>query len=270
MSDVSKLKLSMHGAVAVVAMNDPASLNAAGLDLTEALTEVLRGLGQTGSDFGAEARAVVLTGEGRAFCSGANLSGGAAGQATSGRRPDPGPSLERYYHPLMSTLRDLPVPIVTAVNGAAAGIGCSIALMGDIIVAGESGYFLQAFRRIGLVPDGGSTWLLSRLVGKARAAEMALLGEKVPAKTALDWGLVNRCVADEALMPTALELATSLAEGPASIALIRKLMWDGMESTWQHQLHAERKAQSEAAGTQDFVEGVSAFFQKRPARFIGR
>lgn len=270
MSDPTKLKLSMHGPVAVVTLNDPASLNAAGIDLTEALTEVLRDLGQPGAAFGAEARAVVLTGEGRAFCSGANLSGGAAGQATSGKRPDPGHSLDRTYHPLMNTLRYLPIPIVTAVNGAAAGIGCSIALMGDIIVAGESGYFLQAFRRIGLVPDGGSTWLLSRMVGKARAAELALLGEKLPAKTALDWGLINRCVSDETLMATALEIATSLAEGPASIAMIRRLMWEGMESTWQHQLHTERNAQSAAARTQDFLEGVTAFFQKRPARFTGR
>lgn len=271
MTTPNKLRLSMQGAVAVIALDDPPSLNAASTDLAEALDGVLRGLGREGSAFGSGARAAVLTGEGRAFCSGANLSGGAGGQTMGGAaRPDPGPSLERSYHPLMATLRNLPIPIVTAVNGAAAGIGCSIALMGDIIVAGESGYFLQAFRRIGLVPDGGSTWLLSRMVGKARAAEMTLLGDKVPARTALDWGLINRCVPDADLMPTALSIAKSLAEGPASVAMIRKLMWEGLESNWHHQLHAERLAQSEAAATEDFVEGVSAFFQKRPAVFKGR
>lgn len=271
MSDPAKLKLSMDGSVAVIALNDPASLNAASTDLADALEGVLRGLGRPGSAFGATARAVVLTGEGRAFSSGANLSAGAAaGDPAATGAPDPGPSLERSYHPLMATLRHLPVPIVTAVNGAAAGIGCSIALMGDIIVAGESGYFLQAFRRIGLVPDGGSTWLLSRMVGKARAAELTLLGEKLPARTALEWGLINRCVPDAELMPTALAIARTLAEGPASLTLIRQLMWDGMESGWRRQLDAERLAQTQAASSADFVEGVTAFFQKRPAQFTGR
>jgi 2-(1,2-epoxy-1,2-dihydrophenyl)acetyl-CoA isomerase len=271
MTAPSKLKLSMDGPVAVIALNDPSSLNAASVDLAQALTVVLRGLGQPGAAFGAEARALVLTGEGRAFCSGANLSTGAASSTfgTQGK-PDPGPSLDHTYNPLMETLRALPIPIVTAVNGAAAGIGCSIALMGDLIVAGESGYFLQAFRRIGLVPDGGSTWLLSRMVGKARAAELTLLGEKLPAKTALEWGLINRCVADDQLMSSAIALARNLADGPASLALIRKLMWDGMEAGLSDQLHAESLAQTQAAASQDFVEGVSAFFQKRPAKFTGR
>lgn len=270
MPDIAKLKLSMHGAVAVVALNDPASLNAAGLDLVETLTGVLRGLGRKGAAFGAEARALVLTGEGRAFCSGANLGGGSGGAVSAGGMPDPGPSLERFYHPLLTTLRDLPIPVVTAVNGAAAGIGFSIALMGDLIVAGESGYFLQAFRRIGLVPDGGSTWLLSRMVGKARAMELALLGEKLAAKTALEWGMINRCVPDDALMATALDLAQTLADGPASLAMIRTLMWDGMEEGWLAQLYAEQRTQQAAAVTDDFREGVTAFFEKRPAKFTGR
>jgi 2-(1,2-epoxy-1,2-dihydrophenyl)acetyl-CoA isomerase len=159
---------------------------------------------------------------------------------------------------------------VTAVNGPAAGIGCSIALMGDIVVAGESAYFLQAFRRIGLVPDGGSTYLLPRLVGKARAMEMMLLGDKIPAATALQWGLINRCVPDSELIPTAHTLAVQLAQGPAALGVIRKLVWDSLDSDWTGQLHAERKAQKVAGKTEDFIEGVSAFLQKRVAAFKGR
>jgi 2-(1,2-epoxy-1,2-dihydrophenyl)acetyl-CoA isomerase len=170
----------------------------------------------------------------------------------------------------MTLLRDFPLPIVTAVNGPAAGVGCSIALMGDLIVAAESAYFLQAFRRIGLVPDGGSTYLLPRLVGKARAMEMMLLGDKVPAATALQWGLVNRCVPDAELMSTAHALALELAKGPAALGAIRKLVWDSLDSDWTGQLHAERKAQKFAGKTEDFIEGVSAFLQKRAAAFKGR
>jgi len=170
----------------------------------------------------------------------------------------------------MTALRDFPFPIVTAVNGAAAGVGCSLALMGDMIVAGESGYFLQAFRRIGLVPDGGSTYLLPRMVGKARAMEMMLLGDKIPAARALEWGLVNRCVPDADLMTTATSIALELANGPIALGSIRKLVWDSLDADWNGQLHAERKAQKFAGKTEDFIEGVSAFLQKRVAAFKGR
>ena len=170
----------------------------------------------------------------------------------------------------MTVLRDLPVPIVTAINGPAAGVGCSIALMGDIIVAAESAYFLQAFRRIGLVPDGGSTYLLPRLIGKARAMEMALLGGKISAAKALEWGLINRAVPDTELMPTALEIARELANGPSALGLIRKIMWASLDADWLEQLHEERMAQRVAGKTEDFREGVQAFLQKRPAEFKGR
>ncbi|MBI1683597.1 enoyl-CoA hydratase/isomerase [Caulobacter hibisci] len=263
-----KIQLETEGGVAVITLSDPASLNAASPEVARELTHAFSvvAAGQV------EARAVVLTGEGRGFCSGANLSAG----ATAGRpmdpdgKPDAGAALESVYNPLVTLLRDFPLPIVTAVNGPAAGIGCSLALLGDIVVAGESAYFLQAFRRIGLVPDGGSTWLLPRLVGKARAMEMMLLGDKIPAAKALDWGLVNRCVPDAELMPTALELARTLAEGPASLGAIRRLVWDSLEADWIGQLHAERQAQRAAGKTEDFIEGVSAFLQKRPAAFKGR
>jgi len=156
------------------------------------------------------------------------------------------------------------------VNGAAAGVGCSLALLGDLIVAGESAYFLQAFRRIGLIPDGGSTYMLPRLIGKARAMEMALLGERLPAPKALEWGLINRCVPDAELMPTAMSLAGELARGPASLGLTRQTIWAGLDSDWGEQLNRERVGQRAAGRTEDFGEGVLAFLQKRPAAFKGR
>ncbi len=260
--DYTKIKLSMDGDVAIIAFNDPATMNAAGVDTAEQLTDAFRQV----SDGGLGARAVVLTGEGRGFCSGANLSSTGSG----GEPRDAGSSLERTYNPLVTAIRDLPVPIVTAVNGAAAGIGCSFALMGDIIVAAESAYFMQAFRRIGLVPDGGSTYLLPRMIGRARAMEMMMLGDKVAGPKALEWGLVNRCVPDADLMDTALKFARELAQGPKSLGMIRRLVWDALDNEWKSQLQAEAVTQSQAGKTEDFAEGVTAFLQKRPASFRGR
>lgn len=255
-----KLKIEVRGKVAVVTLNDPATLNAAGEALTADLIDALGKVhsGELG------VRAVIITGEGRGFCSGANLSGG----GSIGSR-DAGSRLESTINPFMRALRFFPVPIVTAVNGPAAGIGCSLALMGDLIVAAESSYFLQAFRRIGLVPDGGSTFLLARSLGKARAMELTLLGEKLPAAKALEWGLVNRVVPDADLMEEAMKLADQLADGPASISMIRKLIWQGMEDPFSEALESERWAQKEAGNTTDNAEGVAAFREKRPAVFKG-
>jgi 2-(1,2-epoxy-1,2-dihydrophenyl)acetyl-CoA isomerase len=261
-----KVKVSRDGDVAIIALSDPATMNAAGMDMGGELIAALKA--ETLGD--KAARAIVLTGEGRGFCSGANLQAGPAGGRVDGDgKPDAGSGLETLYNPLVTAIRDLPVPIVTAVNGAAAGVGCSLALLGDIIVAGESAYFLQAFRRIGLVPDGGSTYMLPRYIGKARAMEMALLGDKIPAAKALEWGLINRCVPDAELMSTALGLAQELAKGPFSLGLIRKAMWASLDSSWQEQLYNERKAQQIAGKSDDFKEGVQAFLQKRPAAFQG-
>lgn len=265
--DYKKIRLTTEGAVATLTLNDPGTLNAAGIDLAEEMAHAFRSLA-AGL---VEARAVIVTGEGRGFCSGANLSGGgAAGREMDvDGKPDAGQALERVYNPLITLMRDFPLPIVTAVNGAAAGVGCSIALMGDLIVAGESAYFLQAFRRIGLVPDGGSTYLLPRMIGRARATEMALLGEKVPAKTAYEWGMVNRVVPDAELIPTATALANELANGPKALSLIRKLMWESLDNNWTQQLHEERMGQRIAGKTEDFIEGVTAFLEKRKAAFKG-
>ena len=262
----TKIKVSEEGPVTVIAFADPATMNAAGVDTAQELTQAF----DTATAEGSSTRAIVLTGEGRGFCSGANLSGGAGSGAGGGVSGDAGSSLKTVYNPLVTKVRNLSVPLVTAVNGAAAGVGCSIALMGDMIVAAESAYFLQAFRRIGLIPDGGSTYLLPRMIGRARAMEMALLGERVPAAKALEWGMVNRVVPDAELMPTAMALANELARGPASLALIRQTIWDSLDTEWADQLTLEADRQSIAGRTEDFREGVTAFLQKRPAEFKGR
>lgn len=266
--DYNKLTVEVADGVAVVTLNDPATLNAASLEMGEELAHAFRALAAGII----EARAVVLTGAGRGFCSGANLSGGgpAARELDVDGKPDAGRALETTYNPLINLMRDFPLPLVTAVNGAAAGIGCSLALMGDLIVAGESAFFLQAFRRVGLVPDGASTYLLPRMIGRARAMEMTLLGEKLPAAKAFEWGLVNRCVPDAELMAAATGFARELADGPRSLGMIRRLMWEALDNGWTEQLHAERMSQRAAGKTDDFIEGVTAFIEKRKARFQGR
>lgn len=260
---MQKVKYELDGAVARVVMSDPDTLNAADPLMVRELSDALR-------TAAAEARCVLLTGEGRGFCSGANLSSGEGRAVDESGRIDAGDRLEKQYNPFILMVRELPIPIVAAVNGPAAGIGCSFALMCDLVFAGESAYFLQAFRRIGLVPDGGSTFMLPRLIGRARAMELMLLGEKLPAAKAEAWGLIHRCVPDEQLMDVAMERAQELARGPTrALGLIRKLAWESADNTLAVQLTAERNAQRHAGHSADFVEGVSAFLQKRPAKFTG-
>jgi 2-(1,2-epoxy-1,2-dihydrophenyl)acetyl-CoA isomerase len=214
-----------------------------------------------------QARALILTGAGRAFSTGANLAEAGEG----GHVPQVRDTLELGYHPLLRRLKNLPMPLIVAVNGAAAGVGVSFALMGDLILAGRGAYFLQAFVRIGLVPDGGSTWLLPRLIGLARARELSLLGEKLSAEKALEWGLVNRVCDDGALMSEARGVAERLAQGPTrAFALMRKAYWASLDNSYERQLDLEADLQSEASVTQDFREGVAAFLEKRPAKFTGK
>lgn len=264
--DFKKIRVERDGGVCVVTMADPATLNACGVDMAGELLTAFKAVVMGESP----ARAILLTGEGRGFCSGANLTAGGGRSEDGDGKPDAGAALESVYNPLVTYMREAPVPLVTAVNGAAAGVGCSLALLGDLIVAGESAYFLQAFRRIGLVPDGGSTYLLPRAIGRARAMEMALLGERIPAARALEWGLVNRVVPDAEVMAAALGLARALATGPASLGLTRQILWASMDAEWPAQLHRERLAQKAAGKTDDFREGVGAFLAKRTAAFTGR
>jgi 2-(1,2-epoxy-1,2-dihydrophenyl)acetyl-CoA isomerase len=261
--DFERCYVTTHGNVAVLTMNHPEVMNAASVKMIHGMIAAIDYIEKADSGF----RAIVLTGEGRGFCSGANLSEvPEEGKSTGGV----GSALETSYHPFLRRLRDLKMPLVTAVNGAAAGVGMSIALMGDITLAARSAYFLQAFARIGLVPDGGSTWLLPRLIGLARAKELSLLAEKLPAETALSWGLINRVYDDSALMDEALGLAKKLSEGPTqSLAAIRRLYWESPHNSYEVQLDLERQTQQRAGKTQDFIEGVTAFLHKRAAKFTG-
>lgn len=260
----AKVRTTIDGGIGIITLSDPTTLNAAGLELMADLTAAYEDFA-----YGDKVRAIVLTGEGRGFCSGANLSGG-GGAARPQPSQGPNQSLLNTFNPFVSALRKSPKPTVSAVNGVAAGVGVSLALACDLTVAAESAYFLLAFRRIGLVPDGGATWILPRLVGKARAMELMLLGEKLQAKTAAEWGLINKCVPDAEVMPAALEYARALAEGPASLAMTRALVWDSLDSAWHEQLEAEAFAQGDAQRTHDSREGVMAFLEKRPAKFTGR
>lgn len=259
MSD--KLLVEKDGDVAVIRLNDPATMNAVTSALASELHAAIEEAGRT-------SRAILLGSGERAFCSGANLSGGTIQPGDP--NADAGATLESHFNPLMMAIRNSAVPIVSAVRGAAAGVGSSLALSADMIVAGKSAYFMLAFARIGLVPDGGATWLLTKAAGRARAMEMMLLAEKIPAATALDWGLINRLVEDDKIDETAMELAQRLAKGPQpSIRLIRKQAWLAADSGFAEVLQAEREHQRDAGRSKDFAEGVSAFLQKRPAKFGG-
>lgn len=263
-TDFERVYLEASGPVAVLTLNHPEALNALSFKMAGGFCAALDAVERAGGRY----RALLITGEGRAFCSGAHL-----GEAPEhrGKLLGPAEALDTIFHPLLRRLRDLPIPIVVAVNGAAAGIGMSIALMGDIVMAARSAYFLQAFVRIGLVPDGGSTWLLPRLIGLARAKELSMLTDKLPAETAFAWGLINRVCEDQSLIAEALETARRLAKGPtATLAAIRKLYWDSPQRSYDQQLDAEQHAQDQASQTEDFKEGLSAFRLKRPPQFKGR
>ena len=256
---------SEAGGVATLTLNRPGALNALTTELIAEMIEAVDRVRDEGT-----ARVLLLTGAGRAFCSGADLAvGGATGGGQRGPI-DAGGRLETHFNPLLERLFALPVPFVTAVNGPAAGAGCSFALAGDIVVASESAYFLQAFVNIGLVPDVGSTWLLPRLAGKARAQGMMMLGEKIPAATALDWGMIWQVVPDAELMATVTSLAARLAAGPTkSYALIRHGIRESLDASLTEALAIERRNQRSAGRSPDFAEGVAAFLQKRKANFIG-
>jgi 2-(1,2-epoxy-1,2-dihydrophenyl)acetyl-CoA isomerase len=257
--------LDFDGPVAILKLDHPEVMNAVSMDMLGGLGEALDAI----DDRRNEVRCLVMTGAGRAFCAGANLQG--RDNQKPGSRSNAGVTLETGYHPFLRRLRNLHCPIVTSVNGAAAGAGMSFALMGDMILCARSAYFLQAFRRIGLVPDCGSTWLLPRLVGKARSVELSLMGERLPAEKALEWGLVNRVYDDAALMDETMKLAHELADGPTvALSLIRRLYWESPDNSFEDQLDLEQQMQRRAGAAEDFKEGVAAFLEKRPAKFKGK
>jgi 2-(1,2-epoxy-1,2-dihydrophenyl)acetyl-CoA isomerase len=256
--------LEFDGPVGILKLDHQEVMNAVSLDMLGGLGEALDEV----EEKSAQVRCLVMTGAGRAFCTGANLQG--RNNQTPGKS-GAGAALETAFHPFLRRLRNLHCPLVTSVNGPAAGAGMSFALMGDMILCARSAYFLQAFRRIGLVPDCGSTWLLPRLIGKARAVELSLMGEKLSAEKALEWGLINRVYDDAVLADETMKLAHELANGPTmALSLIRKLYWESPDNSFEDQLNLECVSQRTAGSTEDFKEGVTAFLEKRPAKFKGK
>ena len=263
MSDRTVLWEASDG-VGRITLNRPDTLNAWTAEFGAELRDVVAGPAADDS-----VRAVLITGAGRGFSSGADLKSGFDPHPDDGR-PDVKKELHHVYHPAIAGIRRLPKPVVTAVNGPAVGIGCSLALAGDLVMAAESAFFGLAFVNIGLMPDGGSTLFVPAAVGKARAFQMALLGERVPAQQALEWGLVNWVHPDDRLLEEAEALAAKLAKGPTrSYAGSKRALNQMIYPDLDGQLGLEADIQHDLARTDDFLEGVGAFVEKREAAFTG-
>lgn len=257
------LLMDIDAGVATLTLNRPARLNS----FTGALHDALRdALSRVRADRGI--RAMIITGTGRAFCAGQDLSERAATPA--GVPPDLGASLEKNYKPLVLGLRALPIPVIAAVNGVAAGAGASVALACDVVIAARSATFIQAFSKLGLVPDAGGTYFLTRSLGAPRAMGLALFGDKLPAEQAETWGLIWKCVDDAELMPAARELAARLAAGPTlGFARTKQAIYAAEQHALEQQIDLECDLQRELGRTSDYREGVDAFLEKRSARFSG-
>ena len=248
--------------LATLTLNAPGKLNAVSRKMIAELKDCWEKLAADGS-----VRAVLLTGAGRGFCAGADLSD----PDRSKEGGDGGSALEKFFNPVIRLMRSMPKPIVAAVNGPAAGVGMSFALAADIAIAAKSATFLQAFARIGLLPDGGSTWFLPRLVGEQRARALTMLAPQITAQQARDWGLIWDVVDDAALMQTATEVARRLADGPTlSLARIKEAMNRASGQQLSQQLDLERDFQRELGRSEDFREGVQAFLAKRKPVFKGK
>lgn len=276
-ADDTPLLIGSEGGVRVLTLNRPQALNAFTTGLLSQLRVALDDAAKDES-----VRAVLITGAGRAFCAGQDLSDphikpefdehtGAVDPHRKPKAKDIGNLLDHYYIPLALRLRSMPVPTVCAVNGVAAGAGANFALGCDLVLAGQSASFIQAFSKIGLVPDCGGTWLLTRLVGRARAMQLALLGDKLPATDAQAWGLIARCVADAELQSEAMATAQKLAKLPtAALVHTRQALDASMDLEFEDALKLEAKLQSQLGYAHDYLEGAAAFLSKRPPVFKDR
>jgi 2-(1,2-epoxy-1,2-dihydrophenyl)acetyl-CoA isomerase len=257
------IQLEIAEGVATVTLNRPERLNAFTVEMHAELREALKEIQRDKN-----VRALLITGAGRGFCAGQDLS--ARKREPGAPPPDLGDSLERNYNPLIRSLRGLEMPVIAAVNGVAAGSGANLALACDIVLAARSASFVESFSRIGLIPDAGGTWSLPRLLGQARAMGLALLGDKLPAEQAEAWGLIWRCVDDEQLMQEAVALARRLAKQPTKgLALTKRAINASWTNSPSEQLDLERDLQRIAGRTDDYREGVTAFMEKREPIFKG-
>ncbi|MCT2400539.1 enoyl-CoA hydratase-related protein [Novosphingobium mangrovi (ex Huang et al. 2023)] len=252
---------SLEDGVARISLNDPKTMNG----VTEAMGhEMVDAFDHAAKD----ARAVLVTGEGKGFCSGANLA--AAQDMLSDPMRDVGGQLDRAFNPVIMAIKRMEQPVVTAIRGPAAGYGAGLAAAGDIVLMADNAFFFCAFCHVGLVPDGGATYLLAQAVGRVRAMQMMLLGDKIDAQTALDWGLATKVVPEADLDAEAMKLAKGLAVGPRSLGMIKRMAWDALDSSLETALQAERRGQRDAGRTEDFLEGVNSFLEKRKPVFKGR
>jgi len=262
--DLGAVRLYRRGPAAKLELNRPERLNAWNGALGAALRDTAQDLAADSS-----VRAVLVTGAGRAFSSGADLR--EAGEAGSGGRPDVYTILTERYHPIITAIRSMPKPVVAAVNGVAAGIGLSLALCCDLVVSAQSAYFVLAFVNVGLVPDGGSSFLVPARIGYARAAELAMLGSRLSSDQALDWGLINRVWSDAELLPEAEDLTWRLANGPTgSYAGTKRQLNAWLYRGMADQLELEAQIQQERSTSADVAEGIAAFAAKRPPVFTGQ
>jgi 2-(1,2-epoxy-1,2-dihydrophenyl)acetyl-CoA isomerase len=266
MSELATINVHRRGGAATIELSRPESMNAwnkqFGLDLRAAVEQVAE------DD---TVRAVCITGAGRGFSSGADLKDLSGEELSEQGRPDVQKALTERYHPIITGVRTMPKPVIAAVNGPAVGIGLSLALAADLVVAKQSAYFLLAFVNIGLVPDGGSSLFVPERVGFTRAAEMAMLGERIGAEQAAEWGLINRAIPDDVFDAEVEALVDRLAAGAtAAHAGIKRQLNAWLFPRMDAQLELEAQLQQDMAHSDDFVEGVSAFLQKRRARFAGR
>jgi 2-(1,2-epoxy-1,2-dihydrophenyl)acetyl-CoA isomerase len=253
-----------NGGIARLTLNRPERLNSFNSQMHE---EVRRALQEVKED--ANCRVLILTGAGRGFCAGQDL--GDRVVTPGGAATDLGESIERHYKPLILALRALPLPVVAAVNGVAAGAGANLALACDLVIAASSASFIQSFSKVALVPDSGGTWFLPRLIGQARAIGLAFLGEKLTAEQAADWGLIWRCVPDQEFPAAVEELAQRLAAAPTrALARAKEALYASGAHSLAQQLDVERDYQRELGHCPDYAEGVSAFLEKRTPRFTGR
>ena len=258
-----KILLARDNGLATITLNAPDRLNAVSRKMIAEIKLCWEELAADDS-----VRAVLLTGAGRGFCAGADL---ADPDREASATADSGAALDKFFNPVIRAMRSIPKPVVSAVNGVAAGVGMSFALASDIAIAGKSASFLQAFARIGLLPDGGSTWFLPRLVGDQRARALAMLAPQISAEQAKQWGLIWDVVEDAALMQTATGIARKLAEGPTlALARIKDALNRSTGNDLSAQLDVERDAQRLLGKSDDFKEGVAAFLAKRKAEFKGK